>query len=1055
MPTPAEQAVAALETYHREVIAPAAFAAPIALTVGAFQTPEPAPYAEAIRARYKPVKTGWVWGPKWSTCWFRLTGTLKRAAKPPAGSAWHLRFNSDTEALLWVNGVPFQGLDVNRDLVALPASVVRGGQVALWVEAACNHPFGAVGLQWDAPETIRRWESETPGRLLAAELVAVNERLAQFARLFAFACGLARELLPASPPRYTPAQPWMPKPPEWQSARAEQLLTALRRAASVCRPGAVGASIDDAERLLRDALAQPAAGSVCVGHAVGHAHIDTAWLWPLRETRRKCLRTFSNVLRLMERDRDFTFLCSQAQQYAYVEADSPALFKQIAQRVAEGRWEPGGAMWIEPDANVPSGESLIRQILHADRYWRSRFGDTVRQRFLYLPDTFGFPAQLPQIMRHAGLDTFMTNKLSWHDTHPYPHTTFVWRGPDGSEVLAHQTPAHDYNAANTPRELVRAERNHRSKQLTPPPKRGQPAGPRFLHPFGFGDGGGGPTQAMTDAVNWARDCDGLPKLHHSRADDFCTAMHADVAAARSAGADIPVHAGPLDLELHRGTLTTQAWLKQANVEAEELLRRAELLLAGSPKPWSRGDVTRFRADLDRAWKLVLLNQFHDILPGSSITWVYDDARRDHEEVRRLVTPWIEAGLAAWSSVLDAAPGQAVVFNPASVESDGPSAAAPLSVSVVAGAPPSRPVECDADPRRRRAVLSNGRLEVTINALGEISSLRGGEDGNARRAEHAGGPLGRLVLYEDRPTLWDAWDIDRLHADSATPQLADATAWRVRPPGPDGSRASVEVERPLGANSRVTQIITLEADRRRVDVTLRIDWREERRLLRGEFPTAIHAEHALFQTQFGHVRRPTNPDPAAFELPVHRYAALSDGAVGLAVLNQAKFAAAVRERTLWLTLLRSPRYPDAQADVGTHEIRYALSPIGDARDLEATAERYLRPPIAIENTRSRGRGGRPAELAAAWTPLTLDAAGMVTISAFKLAEDDDGIIVRLVNLEPRSVECTIDWRLPVAKVTPADGLERPTTLRGFRHDVGARRTRLAFGPFQIVTLRAAR
>ena len=1063
MPTPAEQTVAALDTYLREVIAPAAVVARRPLAIAAHQSIEPIPAVAAMSVKYRTVRPGWLWGPKWSTCWFRLSAKLDAAARR---RPLHLRFSTDTEALLWHDGVPYQGLDVNRELARLPApAITRDGRVELYVEAACNHPFGAVGLQWDIPETIRRWESATPGRLLVAELVELDDAVDELARSFAFALGLMRELIPPSPPMFTPLQPWLANPPLWQSARAEQLGQALRRVMRLCRPGSVVSSAAESISILRGVLAQPAAASTPVGHAVGHAHIDTAWLWPLRETRRKCLRTFSSVLRLMERDPSFVFLCSQAQQYAYVEEDSPALFRQIKARVAEGRWEPGGAMWIEPDANVPSGESLVRQLLHGSRYWLNQFGPRAKQRFLFLPDTFGFPAQLPQLMRLAGLDTFITNKLSWHDTNPYPHTTFLWRGLDGSEVVAHQTPAHDYNAANTPREFIRAERNHRSKQLiAPPPARGSHTGPRFLHPFGFGDGGGGPTEAMTHAVQLAADCDGLPRMRFSRTDEFCAALHADLSAARRAGSEIPEHQGELYLELHRGTLTTHARLKQANREAEDLLRLAELLIAGSPAPWPAAQLKQAKAMLDRAWKLLLLNQFHDILPGSSITWVYDDARRDHASIRALVQPIVDEGLARWSQAVATHEFRdpVLVLNPGSFRARGLSADgstwlddhAPLTLSAASAAaspPDDYHATIRANQSARHATLDNGIVRAEIDALGQITSLRSADD-QSPRAELAPQPLNQLATYEDRPSLWDAWDIDRLHAELATIEARPATRWRVIAKGP--LRAAVEITRPLGQSSTITQTVSLAAEALRLDIHTRIDWREEKRLLRALFPTDLRCEHADFQTQFGYIRRPTGPGHSAqFEVPMHRWMKLAEPDRGLAVLNQHQFGGFVRGSTLALSLLRSPIYPDPTADRGKHEFTYSLLPNPQRHAEEFEAESLVRPCLISRPaaTKPTARGdNRPTS----YSPFTLEG-HPVQIAAFKPAEDGTDLILRLVEVRGVRGSTTIHWNLPTRSAIAVDLLERPLKPAAIDHQLRHATTQVHLEPFQIITLRITR
>ncbi len=598
---------------------------------------------EAVRASFEPVSPPWAWGPKWSTAWFRVRGVVPRAEEVGAAleDVW-LRFSSGTEAMVWGRAAdgtgwrPVQGMDINRDRVRLSDVLPRmksGERFEIYIEAACNHPFGVTGFEWDDSEVHARWRSATPGRFEVAELVEVRGGLQELAWKYAFALGLLKELPEDSP-------------------RARVLEEALRAATNLVGDAEPFEGAAEAERVLDAAIEAPAS-SATVCHAVGHAHLDTAWLWPLRETKRKAMRSFSNVIRLMEREPEFCFLASQTQQYAWVEEDAPALFAEIAKRVKEGRWEAGGGMWIEPDVNVPSGESLARQMLHADRWWRSRFGEKGAQRHLYIPDTFGYNAALPQIMRLGGLDTFITNKLWWNQSNPFPHTTFRWRGIDGSEVIGHNTPGQDYNAVNTPKELRRGETNtaKRRAPMGVAAGVGKEAAPvRWMQPFGYGDGGGGPTARSIRYAQLSKGCEGLPAVRMSTATAFCDALHADIATIRAAGGDVPLWIGELYLELHRGTLTTQAWIKQANRRAEQRLRLAELLISGAGETVSEDD----RAALDKAWKLLLLQQFHDILPGSSIGRVYEDSRRDFAEIERLVGGIIERGATVWAGKAGAA-----------------------------------------------------------------------------------------------------------------------------------------------------------------------------------------------------------------------------------------------------------------------------------------------------------------------------------------------------------------------------------------------------------------
>ena len=339
--------------------------------------------------------------------------------------------------------------------------------------------------------------------------------------------------------------------------------------------------------------------------AVGHAHIDTAWLWPVRETKRKCARTFANQLRLLEQYPEHRFACSQAVQYQWIKDGYPDLYDEIRARVADGRWEPVGGMWVEPDTNVPSGESLVRQLVHGKRFFADEFG--IETHELWIPDVFGYSAALPQIAAQAGITALVTQKMSWNDTNVFPHSTFWWEGHDGSRVLAHFPPANTYNGDFSVGELVHSQPNYKDHGRSD----------RSLYPFGYGDGGGGPTAEMLERARRLAGLDGLPQVEVGSVGDFLDRV-------RDEATGLATWVGELYLETHRGTLTTHADVKRANRRGEEALRAAEM--------WSVAAGLDRREPLDRAWKLLLLQQFHDILPGSSIQWVYEDARRDHAEV---------------------------------------------------------------------------------------------------------------------------------------------------------------------------------------------------------------------------------------------------------------------------------------------------------------------------------------------------------------------------------------------------------------------------------------
>ncbi|UCD74486.1 MAG: alpha-mannosidase [Phycisphaerales bacterium] len=1036
MLTELEFAIHRFATYAREVLRPAIYESPHRLSVAALQRTDPIPPAEAVGAEYVPVDVGWRWGPAWSTAWFHVTGSVPKSM---AGRTVALRFSSGTEALLWEGGAPRRGFDRNRDSVILFEPAAGGETIDLHIEAACNHPFGITSFTWDTPETQARWESDAPGELKRCELAIYHHDVWRLWHAWEFARQLLAEL-PADSPR------------------AQALYRALGEATRLVDDTDIARSAAEVCELLTSALHSGTPASTTQCFAVGHAHIDTAWLWPVRETRRKCLRSFANVLELMDRYDDFHFLCSQAQQYAWVEQDTPALFERISQRVRDGLWEPGGAMWVEPDCNLTSGESLIRQILHGTRYWRDKFGDHAPQTYLYLPDTFGFSAAIPQIMAQAGLKTFITNKLSWNQMNEWPHSTFIWRGLDGSDVLAHCTPGKDYNATNTPRELARGEMECARKDL------GRTIA--WLQPFGYGDGGGGPTEEMIDAALLAADCEGLPAVKLARADVLCDELHRRWADLSARGDRLPTWDGELYLELHRGTLTSQAWLKRANRRAEQDLRVVEWLHAASPAD-NAADPALLEK-LGAMWKLVLTNQFHDILPGTSIGKVYEDSRQEYRRIEQFCAEAIDTGMAAWSRGAGTAGlhDPIMVLNPHSdpftgvVECDDrltyvrdiPA----LGAAVIdrGKEEPVAPVEV-ADGR-----LSNGIISARFDGEGGISDLRRVDDDRPVAAAGPGGshlPLNQLMLYEDRPQAWDAWDVDRNHLEKPMPVAGPAERSRIVESSP--LRGAIEFERPLGQRSRIIQRYVLAAGSPRLDIHTRIDWHENHRLLRALFPVDARSRHATYEIQFGHLDRPAHRntawDQARFEVCAHQWMDLSEPGFGAALLNDGKYGHSCDGKVIGITLLRSPKHPDPNADMGEHEFTYSIMPhAGDwrAAGVDRQARALNAPPLARAMKRDQTGAWKGA-----WAPFTIETHGAahVDIAACKPAEDDDRTIVRLVETHGGAGDITLKWNLPVSGVEPVDILERPMTLPQFSHDQAERTTKFRLRPFQIVTLAASR
>lgn len=1031
MQTKGQEAASRFKGFVEETLAAAVCRISEPLTAEVFQTPDRITVAEALRGAYRPVQVGWRWGPLWSSAWFRVKGRVPEAM---TGKRVCLRYSSGTEALLWKDGVPHHGFDANRDTVLLHDPAAGGEAVDLLIEAACNHVLGTTQLWWEPPEKQAKWKEPEPGRLEACELVTVDQDAWRLMRTFEFARLLVEQL------------------PD-DSTRLTALVGALERAMADALCGSTPACEMTEE--LEAALAGRGVASPTQCFTVGHAHLDTAWLWPIAETKRKALRTFANSLRLMERFPHYRFLCSQPQQYAWVKERSPELFNQIRARVKEKRWEPMGAMWIEPDGNLPSGESFVRQIIHGVRFWKDEFGEAAPQRLAYLPDTFGFAASLPQIFRLAGLDTFITNKLWWNQTNEFPYTHFRWRGIDGTEILSHLTPGHEYNATNTPKELLLGQRFAESKD---------PAGVHvWLQPFGFGDGGGGPTDWNILYAGISAHAEGLPNTNSSGAAAFCERFHRRVGAVGNGGTPLPVWDGELYLERHRGTYTTQAAVKRGNAVAEASLRITEWLAFAGPTRLPDGARINAADTLDAAWKTTLLNQFHDILPGSSIGEVYTDAAVDQATVRAACAGLEREAMQRWASQADTSGMHepVVVFNPGSAEMTGWvewQDSQGRTRGLIAERVPAmgfRVFEATVPvghPVTESEILDNGIVRARIDRRGRILSLeRLGTSGCGNLASERG--LNELVLYQDRPATWDAWDIEEEHLHFAQSVEDEASEWQVTRLGPHMPR-EICVKRALGARSSISQAFSLAPGSARLDIRTVVEWGEDRILLRALFNTTIRAGHATYEIPFGHISRPTtrnhSRERAMFEVPAHRWMDLSEPARGLAVLNDCKYGHSCHGGVMGLSLLRSPKWPDPEADMGVHEFTYSLMPHnGDwrAAGVDRQAELMARPMWAVPLS-----PGRQGPCGQSWAPFRISGTAAVRIAAIKPAESGDArtLIVRIVENHGRAGSCRLDWALPVTTVQSVDLLERPLSLP-ISHDPGSRATMFDIKPFQIITL----
>jgi alpha-mannosidase len=1010
-----------ISRFVRERLGPAVNRATTPVTIEAWDAPgEPVPFADAVGQTFTSFGIGRRWGRPWGTTWLHLTGTV------PAD--WVVDQSTRVELVIDLGfstatpGFQAEGLVFGPDGVvhkaisprnrSVPLGTAPGQPVDLYLEAAAN-PDVTSGFTFVATD---KGDPATAGdvalyTLRQADLALRDETVWQLVQDFWTLTGLMRQL------------------PAGSNRRAE-ILRALERCIDTVDPDDVAGTSAAGRAALAAVLAQPASASAHRLHAVGHAHIDSAWLWPVRETVRKVARTFSNMLTLIEANPDFVFAASSAQQYAWLKEFYPELFERVKAQVAAGSFVPVGGMWVESDTNMPGGEALVRQFVAGKRFFLTEFG--IEPLEVWLPDSFGYSAALPQIVALAGSRWFLTQKTSWNETNLMPHHTFRWEGIDGSRIFTHFPPVDTYNAELSGEELARAERQYAEKG----------AANTSLVPFGFGDGGGGPTEEMIAAARRTASLEGSPTVQLSTPRRFFEAAEAEYR-------DPPVWSGELYLEFHRGTYTSQARTKRGNRRSEHLLREAEL--------WATTAAVRTGADypydlLESAWHTVLLQQFHDILPGSSIAWVHQEAERNYAAVADTLTGLIETtvrGLCRAGEntvLLNAGPYRLYgVTGLAGSDAAHPDPQAPAGTVTV--------THTDAG-----IVLDNGLVAVTIDANGLFSSLW---DVTAQRElVPVGSPGNLLQLHRDTPTQWDAWDIDE-HYKRNTVDLIEAESVEVLLDTPH--RAEVRITRVFGS-SRVVEDVAVSAGSATVDLSFALDWHERQKLLKLAFPLDVNADRAASEIQFGHVYRSTHTntswDAARFETVAHRWVHVGEPGYGVAVGNDSTYGydigrspdgAGRPATTVRLSLLRAAVFPDPAADQGRHELRVSLSPGSGIPEAVAEGYRLNLPIRAVTGVAD-----------ATIEPLLRVDNPAVVVEAVKLAEDRSGdLIVRLYEAHGNRSTARLIRHFDASDVVETDLLERPLAEPRVELAVGAplpvesHALTLTLRPFEIVTLRFTR
>ena len=818
------------------------------------------------------------------------------------------------------------------------------------------------------------------------------------------------------------------------------------------------ASVDEARRYLDKALYTDLAGNdEVIASCIGHTHIDVAWWWTVAQTREKVCRSFATVLKLMDEYPNYKFMSSQPQLYFFLKERYPELYEQVKARVAEGRWEPEGGMWVEADCNLTSGESLVRQFLYGKRFFKEEFD--LDNRILWLPDVFGYSGALPQIMKKCGIDYFMTTKLAWNQFDKMPYDTFRWRGIDGTEILTHLVTTlgvgqdekdffTTYNGMLHPDAIIGGWHRYQQKDINND----------ILISYGYGDGGGGPTRAMLEtSLRMEKGIEGLPKVRQAFARTFFDELDERVSGNRR----LPTWEGELYFEYHRGTLTSMARNKRSNRKAELHMMDLELLsvLAAKEVPYPAEAI-------DRLWHGILLNQFHDILPGSSIHEVYEVTKREYEQMEEEIGKLRDERLAALTPA-----GEGItVFNTtgfarndvvelgkctAAALSDGEGHVYPVqqtengAVVYVESLPAKgrrtfAPAAAPAAAERFVLGADGHTLETPFYAVrfdenGQIAGLFDKE--NRREVLQAGKTGNLLRVFEDKPIYYDNWDIDIYYTEKFW-DVTDLKEFRWTETGP--VRATLHIERAF-SNSTIAQDIHFYADTRRIDFVTTVDWHEHQHLLKVQFPINVHTDEATFEIQYGNLTRKTHTntswDKARFESCGQKWADLSEGHYGVSLLNDCKYGHSVKDSCISLTLIKSGIEPNPTTDQETHHFTYAIYPHAETwRAAGTVREAYFlnQPALAVA-------GGVPGD---SFSLAFCDAPNVV-VETVKQAEDGDGVIVRMYESENALTETALHWGLPFASAESCDCLEQPD---GEPVAVEDGSVRFTIKPYEIKTLR---
>ncbi|MCL2527878.1 MAG: alpha-mannosidase, partial [Defluviitaleaceae bacterium] len=957
-----------------------------------------------------PISCGGKWGGYDRTAWFKPEITIPEGfSQPGTKPAFTLKVIksknwdiTNIECLLYVNGKATQGLDMWHTEAFLSESQLEEGKLDIALKAWA-------GL---SDESNIRTLGETA-------LVSIHTATDEF-YFAATALAESIELLDVNDLRRVKLTKLLRETfnkINFQNSCSEEYYNSIESALAFLNEGL--------ESLRRPEI-KPTV------NAVGHSHIDMAWLWRLSATREKASRTFSTVLNLMEQFPDYYYMHSSPQLYKFLSEDYPEIFERVVEKIKSGQWEATGGMWVESDTNIPSGESLVRQFLYGKRYFKDVLG--VDTKVLWLPDVFGYSAALPQIAKKAGYDYFMTTKISWNQYNHFPYDTFNWRGLDGTEILTHfiTTPSehwfYTYNGAMTPFEVPGIWINYKQKNIND----------QLLLAYGYGDGGGGPTREMLMTRKAMEDMPGLPYVKTNKAEPYFETLAKNVESE-----PLETWDGELYFEYHRGTYTSQAYVKKANRQMENLLHDAEFV--SMLRDLKLGKSEYPAEALTEMWERVLLLQFHDIIPGTSIRQVYEDCREDYEKMLSKADGLINTAASALNEEIKLNQDSVVVYNNLSWRRDTAELFLPFSEKITESTtftdsdgyilesqqtegglyviftelPPlgyktyalgtaSAPQADDffkLETEETKTTLETNFYEIEFNEKGEITRLY---DKLAKR-QVAKGPLNALEAYEDKPLKYDSWDIDIFYKEKPYTNFEYSGIEVV-----EQGNLMTTLRRKIKFNkSEIEQDIVFYTRNRRIDFETRVNWNERQTLLKAAFPLDIRAVNATYDTQFGFIERPNHSnnerDFAQFEVCGHKWADLSESGFGVALFNDCKYGYDCKDSVMRLTLLKGPTYPDKTADIGEHVFTYALYPhFGSLTGsyVQTRAAEFNSPVLGYELPKTSGSNFAEVSLLRvnAMSPQQSEEGPSlhVIVDTIKKAEDGSGLILRVYECNNRTL-----------------------------------------------------